>query len=172
MDTPRYLLASLFIIGLGMLASCAATNPQKNPTGNGTNAVAFVRWYEGLWGEQENFCTVSIFQLPYQVSTTFSDIGCDNDEARSVKLENLPPGTVITVYDAKNCGKHDDWGEITIYKQGGDLMVGDFNHSFEIPATLRYDGHYNNGINGKLSCFIIDAPGPNGQHAGKPPHGP
>jgi hypothetical protein len=175
MDTLRYALASLLIAAIGLTGCSPRTGhfqrdgsaaAAKSQPANDTQAVAFVRWYEGLHLEQDNFCSVDISTQPFYLRTKFSEYGCKNDEARSVELQNLPPGTVLYVYDDPNCGESDDWGKAKVLKQATSLQVGDFNHSFSEPAGLQYDSHYNNGINGKLSCFILDVPDKNGRHAG------
>ncbi|MDQ0011168.1 hypothetical protein J2T07_003378 [Luteibacter jiangsuensis] len=175
MDMLRYALASLLIVTIG-LTGCSPKSGHFQRDGsvaaakrqpvNGTQAVAFVRWYRGLWLGQDNFCTVDIPSRPFYLRTEFVDYDCKNDVAQSVELQNLPPGTVLYVYDSPNCGESDDWGKATVLKQAASLQVGDFNHTFTEPAGLQYDGHYHNGINGKLSCFIIDVPDINGRRAG------
>lgn len=175
MDTLRAALVSVLITAIGLTGGAPTTDnfqrggsaaAAKSQPSKGTQAVAFVRWYEGLNLEQDNFCTVDINTRPLYLRKKFSDYGCTNDEARSVQLQNLPPGTVLYVYDLPSCGESDDWGKATVLKQAASLQVGDFNHTFTDPAGLQYESHYNNGINGKLSCFIIDVPDENGRHAG------
>lgn len=175
MNTLRYALASLLIVTIGLTGCSPGTGhvqhdggeaAAKSQPANGAQAVAFVRWYRGLHLEQDNFCTVDIPSQPFYLRTKFEDYKCKNDVAQSVQLQNLPPGTVLYVYDAPNCGESDDWGKATVLKQAASLQVGDFNHTFTEPAGLQYDGHYHNGINGKLSCFILDVPDRNGRHAG------
>jgi hypothetical protein len=176
MDMLRYALASLLVVTTGLTGCYPATDhlqrdgsaaAAKTQATNGTQAVAFVRWYRGLWLGQDNFCTVDISSQPYYLRTTFESYNCKNDVAQSVELQNLPPGTILYVYDSPNCGETDDWGKATVLKQAASLAVGDFNHTFTAPAGLQYDGHYHNGINGKLSCFILDVPDRNGRHAGR-----
>ncbi len=175
MDMLRYALAFLLIVTIGLIGCSPTTGhfqrdgsaaAAKSQPANGTQAVAFVRWYRGLNLEQDNFCTVDINTRPFYLRSQFTDYHCKNDVARSVELQDLPPGSVVYVYDLPNCGESDDWGKATVLVQAASLRVGDFNHTFTDPAGLQYEGHYSNGINGKLSCFIIDVPDKNGRHAG------
>lgn len=167
MDMARYAFA-LFLMGLALdMPSTRAMSQPANghAPGHDEKAVAFVRWYEGYNASQDNFCTIPINTIPYYQTNTFKEIHCSNDEAKSVKMQNLPPGTEIYIYDMPSCGDSDDWGKITILKQSASIIVGGFSHTFTMD-DVKYANVWHNGINGKVSCFIIDVPDSNGRHAG------
>ncbi len=80
-----------------------------------------------------------------------SGSGWVNDEAKSIRLFRVQPGTVIRVYDNSSGSlSTDDWAEITVNRYVEDLCV----YSFEVPVssvdyTLIYcdDGN----LDGKVS---------------------
>src|SRR6187402_1693824 len=98
------------IVSSAVLASCATSPssrlhapPQADmnqaSTGKGANDAPNIRLYEGRSGSQDNLCVIEILSAPFHEKKDVSDYGCNNDEAKSMKLHDLPPGTTITVYD-------------------------------------------------------------------------
>lgn len=170
MDTPRHMLAPLLFMTTILLSSCGRL-PSNDHHPSGAKAVAYIRFYEGFNASQSNFCTVPIFSLPYTNSGGF--FNCANDEAKSVKLQNIPAGSMISVYDSRSCGDDDDYSIITVKKSVPEIIVGDFTHGVINQDAWSMWTHYDNGIAGKVSCAIVDIPGPNPARTkitvGKPP---
>lgn len=143
---------------------------------NGTAATKVdpptVRFYEAKWGTEANICTISILEPGKQLTVRFKDNDCDNDEADSMKLHNMPPGSIITVYDDPDCGDHRSWHRTTVARTHPgvtDIVIPSFET--EWPATVDYSPsipeyqwatvltlHYESSLNGKVSCAIIDVP--------------
>lgn len=169
MDTQRYMLASLLLMMAAVLSSCG-TPPSNNRGTTGTKAIAHIRFYDKDWAAGNNFCTVSITSVPYTSTGNF--FGCTKDEARSAKLQDLPPGTTIALYDDPGCGDSDDYSIITIKKYMPQIVVGGFSTGVDEPEWSMWV-HYDNGLMGKVSCAEVDVPGPNPARTkiavGKPP---
>jgi hypothetical protein len=167
MDTRRHTLASLLLVMTAALSSCGTLQP-RNHSPTETKAVANIRFYEGLWATQSNFCTTSIFSIPYAYKGFWD---CSNDEAKSLKLQNIPAGSTIAVYDSKSCGDDDDYSVITVLKSVPEIVVGDFTHGVINQEAWTMRTKYVNGIAGKVSCAIVDIPGPHPARTkvGEPP---
>ncbi|MGJ7514521.1 fibronectin type III domain-containing protein [Pseudomonas baetica] len=88
---------------------------------------------------------------------TLPSNGCENDEARSLRLRGIPKGTRITVYDSKT-GNEDDFAIIDVTKDT-DLIEGIVVGSFEQTSITPYyniRSFRNNGIDGKVSRIKIE----------------
>ncbi len=124
MDMRRYALALLFGM-TAMLSSCGTMqSSHRSPTE--PKAIAHIRFYDKDWAAGHNFCTVAINSLPYVYSGGF--FGCTKDEARSAKLQDLPAGTRIVLYDDPDCGDSDDYAIITVLKYAHEIVVGGFKY--------------------------------------------
>jgi hypothetical protein len=78
-----------------------------------------------------------------------------NDEARSVKLLDVRPGAVISVFDAKNGSESDDFCVIQVKKSLPEYTVGTFERSYEDEyALVSYASK--NGLDGKVSRTRIN----------------
>lgn len=162
----------LLLLGVSMLAAGCASVPLPRAAATAPREVPTIRFYEGWNASQENICTVSIDRIPFYAMTDVKAWGCDNDEAKSMKLRNLPAGSVIELYDDPGCGDHDDWVKITVLKArpgADDLIVGGFEGtgtwegSGPEPNSYRSEFHPDAGrhaLHGKVSCARIDIPGP------------
>jgi hypothetical protein len=138
-----------------------------------------IRMYEGFMEDpQENICTITISTVPfYEQGEVDKLYGCDNDEIRSMKLHNLPPGSYVTLYNSPNCGDHDDWQRTTITKWrpgAADIIVSGFTStgSFMGPGpdpnefTLYYRSSGSKhgespryALAGEVSCMNVYVPG-------------
>ncbi|BDU18823.1 hypothetical protein [Dyella sp. GSA-30] len=83
--------------------------------------------------------------------------GCENDEARSARIANLPAGTRISVYDSPDGNTSDDYTTIVLRKDVTNLIVPSFettgtNADWEITYRRK------NGLDGKISRIVIDPP--------------
>ncbi|WP_426287192.1 hypothetical protein [Luteibacter sp. E-22] len=155
MDMRRYALALLF--GMTAMLSCGTVqSSHRSPIE--PKAIAHIRFYDKGAAEGHNFCTVSISSLPYVYSGGF--FGCTKDEAVSAKLQDLPPGTRIVLYDDPDCGDSDDYAVITIKQYVHDQILGHFAWDLDTPV-LSMSIHRHDGLAGKVSCAEVDAPGPN-----------
>jgi len=176
MDMPTYKLAS-FLLASALLSACdlphsaghhASGNIRQTATGSAphgthvtlgdeTKAIAHIRFYDKDWAEGHNFCTVAIDSIPY----TYTDggfFGCTKDEARSAKLQNLPPGSTITLYDSPSCGDHDDYATIRTTMYMPNIVVGGFRYETHY-SDWNMEVSYENGLMGKVSCAEVDIPG-------------
>jgi hypothetical protein len=164
MDASRFALAFLLLI-LGNLPPSLAMQPAaghetrsgaNGKTGESPNAIAHIRFYDKDWADGHNFCTVSIMALPYNYWGGFFD--CTKDEARSAKLQNIPAGSTITLYDDPDCGDSDDYATIKVLKRVANITVGGFRYD-EDHDEWTMDVSYDNGLMGKVSCAEVDIPG-------------
>ena len=137
-----------------------------------------IRFYEGKYADESNICTIDNLKLDDHLTVKFGAgnnvYDCENDEAKSMKLVRIPPGTIIKVYDSPDCGDDDDWQKTTVVasKPRIDVVVPTFetewpkpvpysdeiaeSDAFRWATTLAL--HYDNGLNGKISCVKIDMP--------------
>lgn len=82
--------------------------------------------------------------------------GCENDEARSLKLRGIAKGTRISVYDSPAASTQDDYAVIDIKRDIGlneSVVVDTFEKSYE-SADLKVVYVRNNGLDGKVSRVI------------------
>ena len=77
-----------------------------------------------------------------------------NDEARSLKLNNVRAGCKIIVYDRKDAGTSDDYCIIEVKKEGHEIIVPTFEQSMD-NDNVRVTFVRNNGLDGKVSYIKI-----------------
>lgn len=117
--------------------------------------------YEGASGTQDHVCVVSVRA---DGSTDFTGTpnprNCDNDEARSARLFDVPAGRTVRLFDSPQGSRQDDWIEITTRRAVAEKLIPGFQRSFE-DADVRVVHHRNNGLDGKVSR-LETASGPSG----------
>lgn len=110
-----------------------------------------VSLYEGNDGTQDHVCVVP---ASVDAAINFTDSSnmrwCDNDEARSIKLFDVPAGRVIRLYDSPDGSTQDDWVEIRVKRAITEKLVGTLQESFE-DEDVRVVYHRNDGLDGKVS---------------------
>jgi hypothetical protein len=116
-----------------------------------------IRFYEGNDATQKMLCTVSTTSDKTCKLKEDDDCGCDNDEARSAELSWVKPGTTITVYDDPDGGTGDDWTEIKVKRLFKYETIGTFEGSYE-NDYVKVTFHHHNGLDGKVSRIVIEAP--------------
>jgi hypothetical protein len=122
----------------------------QNPASAATGSLVF---YEGDGGTQDVVCVVP-YEFGRSVNFKNDNYGCDNDEARSVRFENVPSGAFLSVYDSPSCTRVDDVTYIHLYNNTlGSVLVPRFNYSDDSNGqfSITYDRF--NGIQGKVSCI-------------------
>ena len=80
-----------------------------------------------------------------------------NDEARSIRLRDVPAGWTIRVYDSPSQDKNDDWMSIVTTECINDFLID----KFEQPKTsggFIQTSHRHNGLDGKISNLEIVPP--------------
>lgn len=113
--------------------------------------------YEGNDGSQNLVCSLSATTLR---TLTLPSAGCDNDEARSMVLRDLPAGRVIRVFDSPEGNRDDDWTEIVVKTAAAAYTIPTFERSYE-DGTVRVHYRRQNGLDGKVSRLeLSDAPSP------------
>lgn len=78
-----------------------------------------------------------------------------NDDARSMRLTDVPAGVVIRVYDSPDGKESDDWAEIHIKTFVKEYCFNTFEQNFE-NDQIRMVYHPNNGLDGKVSRLEVD----------------
>ncbi|ADO71571.1 hypothetical protein [Stigmatella aurantiaca] len=146
-------LQNAFLMSVLFATACGPeSGPVPDETGAQAGALAspVITFWEG------NFCGGDqVGSYPYNTAATLipnsSGSGWSNDEARSMKLFQVPVGTVIRVYNSASGSHGDDWSEIVINQYVEQLCVT----SFEVTGTpnpyysLRYCD--TGGLDGKVS---------------------
>lgn len=110
-----------------------------------------IMFYEG------NNCTQDLlgtFNVQY-TRVNLKQHKMDNDEARSMCLKNVIPGTVIRVFDSPDGSWNDDVCTITVKKYVGDYDINTFEKSFE-DEFVKVEFHKKNGLDGKVSRIEIN----------------
>ena len=116
-----------------------------------------VSLYEGRFGKQDHVCVVPTGadeSIDFTNSTDFRY--CDNDEARSLRLFEVPAGRVLRFYDDPKGSTSDDWTEITVKRNVREKLIDSFERSFE-DADVLVQYHRNNGLDGKVSRLQISS---------------
>ena len=110
--------------------------------------------YEGNGATQDIVC---VFPATHSTSTKKVNFkkssNCDNDEARSAELSQVPAGTKITVYDSPDMKTNDDYTVITVLNDIFDSVI---IYSFERTYSdyhVRVSYHRVNGLDGKVSSI-------------------
>jgi hypothetical protein len=101
-----------------------------------------VELYEGNAARQNIVCTLDASR---NQTVNFAAYPCDNDEARSLRLYDMPAGRVIRLFDSPD-GKHeDDWIEIEILRPIAQYTLSTFERSVR-DSSLRATYFRNNGL--------------------------
>jgi hypothetical protein len=83
--------------------------------------------------------------------------GCENDEARSLKIRGVTAGTRISLFDSASGSTQDDYARIDVKRDVGineSVTVGTFETDYET-ADFKVTYIRNNGLDGKVSRIII-----------------
>jgi hypothetical protein len=110
--------------------------------------------YEGNDATQNLLCSVPVGQSEIVVFPDHPE--CDNDEARSFVLVNVPAGTVLQFFDDPGGSTEDDWVEIEITRDVALLTVGSFEKSGQ-QGDIVVTYHEHDGLDGKVSRLQIDS---------------
>jgi hypothetical protein len=130
-------------------------------------------FYEGNNATQDIVCG-----LPgrYSLSINAQSVGshgCENDEARSARIVNAKAGMRFTVYDSPSGSTGDDWTEIAVLRDAPSITINSFQVSRN-DGTVRVTHHSKNGLDGKISRFVVspavaDIPAPSEPGPGPEP---
>lgn len=114
---------------------------------------AVVDLYEGNNATQNVVCSLVVADQGF-VSYTFPELDeCDNDEARSIVLRDVPGGRVIRLYDSPSGSNDDDWVRIRVLQPVTDYVIPTFENSFQDPS-VQVTYHPDNGLDGKVSRLV------------------
>ena len=110
--------------------------------------------YEGNGATQDIVCAFPATHSTQKVNFKKSSNDCENDEARSAELSQVPAGTKITVYDSPDMKTNDDFTVITVLNDIVDSLI---IYSFEKSYSNYYvhvTYHRDNGLDGKVSSIV------------------
>ena len=114
---------------------------------------AVVDLYEGNGATQDVVCSLVVGDEGF-FSYTFPDLDeCDNDEARSIVLHDIPAGRVIRLYDSPSGSTDDDWVRIRVLQPVTEYVIPTFEQSFE-DASVHVTYYPDNGLDGKVSRLV------------------
>lgn len=114
-----------------------------------------IDFYEGPNGTQTKHCTLA--DAPNQdFNLKKKGHPCPNDEIKSLVLNNVRPGAVITLYDDPkgDCNK-DDCVEITVKRPIVQLTIGNLQQTVTNSDDIVMNYHGDNGLNGRVSHITI-----------------
>lgn len=121
-----------------------------------------IEFFEGNRGTQDLLGKVDvIYGKQYNLKHRSRPI--PNDEARSMVLTNVPPGTVIRLFDSPSGSFNDDYAFITVLELQQKIVINSFEHKQDFIRGIRQngklvaalDGVYVNGLDGKVSRIEI-----------------
>lgn len=153
-------VAALACAGILLLVRAAPAEAERAGTvRQALPAAGGLYLYEGDNATQDRLCVIP-FEYGKTVNLTNDNLGCENDEARSVSVEFVPPGASFTVHDSPSCSWSDDTSAITITDPdayNARIVVPRFNYT---GGTDRFNIAYyrDNGIQGKVSCIRMNSP--------------
>ena len=117
---------------------------------------SYIELYEDNNGRQEIVCPIAVVNSNKVVRFHDSRF-CDNDEARSVLLHDVPAGRVFRIYDdADRKYQDDDWTEIIVKKDLSRTYVNSFEHSYE-NEDIRVIAHKDDNLDGKVSAIEVSS---------------
>jgi phosphatidylserine/phosphatidylglycerophosphate/cardiolipin synthase-like enzyme len=123
-------------------------------------AGSYAELYEGNSGTQDVVCPLFLNRnksLRFSDPWTGTDFPCNNDEARSILLHDVPAGKVLRFYDDGGRGyQEDDWTEIVVKRPVARKYVDTFEQSFE-DDDVRVIFHRDDGLDGKISSAEVAA---------------
>ncbi|SDC56423.1 hypothetical protein SAMN05660690_1923 [Geodermatophilus telluris] len=102
----------------------------------------------GVWSEDDDPPVIRFNRTP----------GFRNDEARSLRIVDLPANTTIRLYDDSSGRRSDDWVEITTRRHIREYGVHSFERSYE-DSSVRVRYHPRDDLDGKVSRAEIDVTG-------------
>ncbi len=121
-------------------------------------AGSYAELYEGNSATQDVVCPLFVGRnksLHFSDPWTGTDFPCNNDEARSILLHDVPAGKVLRFYDDGGQGyQDDDWTEIVVKQPVSRKYIDTFEQSFE-DADVKVVFHRDNGLDGKISSADI-----------------
>jgi phosphatidylserine/phosphatidylglycerophosphate/cardiolipin synthase-like enzyme len=118
---------------------------------------SYVELYEGNDATQDLLCMIAVNRdksLRFGDPIDGSDWKCNNDEARSALLHDVPAGKVLRFYDEPFRSEIDDWVEIILKRGVARKYIGSFERSFE-DDDVRVIYHGYDGLDGKISAAEV-----------------
>ena len=117
--------------------------------------------HEGGSGSQDVVCRIPVpDNREYRFYNFKKDkLGCENDEARSFTLVDVPANTILHFYDSPSRRINDDWLRVRTRREIGRMVVSSFQLDRDRPdIQLQYTRK--NGLDGKVSSLEINPPDP------------
>jgi len=163
--------ACVLLLIVGTAACGMRHHAERREAGDAAQAVGAepkqgyygtIRFYEGVNGSQDTFCPETITERPFYRQKSMGSCG-KNDEAKSMKFEGTPAGTVVKVYDNPNCDTGDDYAVITTLRDAvaSPITVWHFEDNSSDDPTGYFISYYreDGNLDGKVSCvqFIVPA---------------
>lgn len=108
--------------------------------------------YEGNYASQALVCSNRL--LGTRTINLTSDAYCNNDEARSLVLNDFPSDKVIFIYDSSTGSRGDDWTLIVPKTTIRRAQIDTFQRSYETPE-YRVCYYSDNGLDGKVSRIRV-----------------
>ncbi|MBB3226307.1 hypothetical protein FHW69_000897 [Luteibacter sp. Sphag1AF] len=85
--------------------------------------------------------------------------GCENDQARSATVTNVPAGTEFTVFDSPQASTKDDYAVVRVLRDldNRTAIIPSFNRSLRT-EDIELTVHYRNGLDGSISYVTVVPP--------------
>jgi len=157
-DTITWNIAHEFNVLIDSAAVTAQLqNSIFNPDWN-RSVTSYLELYEGNDATQDVICPIAVNRiknLRFSDPWFGGDFPCNNDDARSVLLHDVPAGKVLRFYDDPDRRyEDDDWIEIIVKRAVSRKYIDTFEQSFE-DGDVRVIFHRNNGLDGKISSAEV-----------------
>ncbi len=107
--------------------------------------------YSGAYGDP--MCTIPLEPSVGHINFTQTDL-CENDEARSATLHEIPAGTVMRIFDNSEGSTNDDFVVITVHRDLIYHVVSTFESEEDfVSDDLTIEFCCGGNLNGKVSSF-------------------
>ena len=153
-DTEFYSVEFFRNNGLdGKISRWEVSPPKGSALPLSRGAIVF---YEGNNATQNIVCSL-LFDTNKGVNFKNDGFGCDNDEARSAVLVNVPAGTNFSVYDSPDGSHGDDYSTYEVKQFISKFTINSFHHNHE-DSNIKITHHHHNGLDGKVSRINMIVP--------------
>jgi hypothetical protein len=118
-----------------------------------------IEFYEGNYATEDLVCRIELPNNTHvRVNFKNDKLSCENDEARSAVLLDVPRGRIIRLYDSPSGKRNDDWVEIRTQVDIQRAVINTFESNDSGVPGIDITYHKKNELDGKVSLLIAGPP--------------